>query len=116
MIDRTKPDELLRVTFDITFPSLSCEFLEIDVSDALGMKRFNLTKTVLRTPLDHKQQPTAHALPEASHKKMKAGATRSRRSTSGGAPHRSPPPAVGVRRLGPRRTTHRLLGAAVAGG
>ena len=34
-----------------SFPSLSCEFATLDVSDALGTKRFNLTKTLRKTAI-----------------------------------------------------------------
>ena len=43
--------ELLRVNFNVSFPALSCEFLTLDVSDALGTKRVNITKTVRKLPL-----------------------------------------------------------------
>ena len=43
--------ELLRVNFNVSFPALSCEFLTLDVSDALGTKRLNITKTVRKLPL-----------------------------------------------------------------
>ena len=36
----------------MSFPALSCEFASVDVSDALGTKRVNLTKTVRRAPVD----------------------------------------------------------------
>lgn len=35
-----------------SFPALSCEFATLDVSDAFGTKRLNLTKTVRKTPID----------------------------------------------------------------
>ena len=36
VVDRSAPDELLRINFNISFPALSCEFATLDVSDALG--------------------------------------------------------------------------------
>lgn len=36
----------------LSFPALSCEFATLDVSDALGTKRMNLTKTLRKTPID----------------------------------------------------------------
>lgn len=36
MVDRSAQGELLRINFNISFPSLSCEFATLDVSDALG--------------------------------------------------------------------------------
>eukprot|EP00873_Tetraselmis_striata_P017842 jgi/Tetstr1/438106/TSEL_026729.t1 len=52
VVDQSAPGELLKINFNISFPELSCEFLTADVSDALGTKRLNLTKTVRKFPLD----------------------------------------------------------------
>ncbi|GMH43496.1 hypothetical protein BSKO_11418 [Bryopsis sp. KO-2023] len=52
VVDRSRQGELLRINFNISFPALSCEFASLDVSDALGTKRLNLTKTVRKTPID----------------------------------------------------------------
>ncbi|GBF88062.1 disulfide-isomerase [Raphidocelis subcapitata] len=52
VVDRSASNELLKITFNISFPALSCEFATLDVSDALGTKRMNLTKTVRRVPID----------------------------------------------------------------
>lgn len=52
VIDRSPHGELLRINFNISFPDLSCEFATLDVSDALGTKRLNLTKTVRKVALD----------------------------------------------------------------
>ncbi|GBF88082.1 disulfide-isomerase [Raphidocelis subcapitata] len=52
VVDRSHSNELVKVTFNISFPALSCEFATLDVSDALGTKRMNLTKTVTRVPID----------------------------------------------------------------
>ena len=54
VIDRSLHGELLRVNFNISFTSLSCEFATLDVSDALGTKKLNLTKTVRKIPIDNK--------------------------------------------------------------
>lgn len=51
-MDRSARNELLKVNFNISFPSLSCEFATVDVSDALGTKRLNLTKTIRKTPVN----------------------------------------------------------------
>ena len=51
VVDRSPPGELLRVNFNVSFPSLSCEFATLDVSDSLGTKRLNLTKTVRKLPI-----------------------------------------------------------------
>ncbi|CAD7697252.1 unnamed protein product [Ostreobium quekettii] len=52
VVDRSRQGELLRINFNISFPALSCEFATLDVSDALGTKKINLTKTLRKTPLD----------------------------------------------------------------
>eukprot|EP00882_Tetradesmus_deserticola_P024122 GHRQ01026351.1.p1 GENE.GHRQ01026351.1~~GHRQ01026351.1.p1 ORF type:complete len:372 (+),score=79.39 GHRQ01026351.1:168-1283(+) len=52
VVDSSPQNELLKVTFNISFPALSCEFATLDVSDALGKKRMNLTKTIRKTPVD----------------------------------------------------------------
>lgn len=36
VVDRSAQGELLRINFNISYPSLSCEFATLDVSDALG--------------------------------------------------------------------------------
>ena len=36
VVDRSAHGELLRINFNISFPSLPCEFASLDVSDALG--------------------------------------------------------------------------------
>jgi hypothetical protein len=52
IVDRSLHGELLRINFNISFPALSCEFATLDISDALGLKRLNLTKTVRKVPID----------------------------------------------------------------
>jgi hypothetical protein len=52
VVDRSPPHELLKITFNVSFPALSCEFATLDVSDELGTKRMNLTKTVRKSPID----------------------------------------------------------------
>uniref|UniRef100_A0A383W9Z7 Thioredoxin domain-containing protein n=1 Tax=Tetradesmus obliquus TaxID=3088 RepID=A0A383W9Z7_TETOB len=52
VVDSSPQNELLKITFNISFPALSCEFATLDVSDALGKKRMNLTKTIRKTPVD----------------------------------------------------------------
>eukprot|EP00887_Chlorella_sp_A99_P005644 scaffold1.g5644.t1 len=51
IVDRSAHGELLRINFNISFPTLSCEFATLDVSDAMGLKRLNLTKTVRKLPI-----------------------------------------------------------------
>jgi hypothetical protein len=51
IVDRSLHGELLRVNFNMSFPALSCEFATLDISDALGLKRLNLTKTVRKVPI-----------------------------------------------------------------
>jgi len=52
IVDRSLHGELLRINFNMSFPSLSCEYGTLDISDAMGLKRLNLTKTVQKTPID----------------------------------------------------------------
>ncbi|XP_024515759.1 protein disulfide isomerase-like 5-4 [Selaginella moellendorffii] len=52
VVDRSKDGEYLRIQFNMSFPALSCEFASVDVSDALGTNRYNLTKTVRKYPID----------------------------------------------------------------
>lgn len=52
VVDRSAQGELLRINFNISFPALSCEYATLDVSDAIGSKKVNLTKTVRKTPID----------------------------------------------------------------
>ncbi|CAG9464669.1 unnamed protein product [Pedinophyceae sp. YPF-701] len=51
VVDRSDFNEVLRVTFNVSFPALSCEHLEVDVKDAVGTRRYNMTRTVTRTPI-----------------------------------------------------------------
>ncbi|MEW5316314.1 MAG: hypothetical protein WDW38_007693 [Sanguina aurantia] len=68
IVDRSPVDELLRVNFNVSFPSLSCEFASLDVSDSLGTKRMNLTKTVRKVPIDSQIQRVGHTTTEDEHK------------------------------------------------
>ena len=52
VVDRSPHGEMLLVNFNISFPALSCEYATLDVSDALGSKKLNLTKTVRKAPID----------------------------------------------------------------
>ncbi|KAH7285273.1 hypothetical protein KP509_33G019900 [Ceratopteris richardii] len=54
VVDRSKDGDFLRIDFNMSFPSLSCEFASVDVSDVLGTNRFNITKTVKKFPIDPK--------------------------------------------------------------
>lgn len=51
VVDRSSANELLKINFNVSFPSLSCEFATVDVTDVLGSKRLNLTKTVRKAPI-----------------------------------------------------------------
>lgn len=44
VVDRSPQGELLRINFNISFPSLSCEFATLDVSDSLGTVRSALRR------------------------------------------------------------------------
>lgn len=52
VVDRSAHGELLRVNFDVSFPALSCEFGTLDISDAMGLKRLNLTRTVRKVSVN----------------------------------------------------------------
>jgi hypothetical protein len=39
VVDRSPAEELLKVTFNVSFPALGCEFATLDVSDTLGTVR-----------------------------------------------------------------------------
>lgn len=54
VVDKSKDGEFLRIDFNMSFPALSCEFASVDVNDVLGTKRFNITKTVQKFPIDSK--------------------------------------------------------------
>lgn len=60
VVDRSAHGELLRINFNISFPSLSCEFATLDVSDALGTKRLNLTRTVRKLPINDQLERMGH--------------------------------------------------------
>lgn len=60
IVDRSKHDEQLRINFNISFPALSCEFATLDVSDALGLKKLNLTRTVRKLPIDENMERAGH--------------------------------------------------------
>ena len=57
VVDRSADGELLRINFNLSFPALSCEFASVDVGDALGLNRFNLTKTVFKRSIDADLRP-----------------------------------------------------------
>ncbi len=57
VVDRSIDGELLRINFNLSFPALSCEFASVDVGDALGLNRFNLTKTVFKRAIDSNMNP-----------------------------------------------------------
>lgn len=57
VVDRSIDGELLRINFNLSFPALSCEFASVDVGDALGLNRFNLTKTVFKRAIDSGLNP-----------------------------------------------------------
>ncbi|CAN6997501.1 unnamed protein product [Brassica oleracea var. botrytis] len=52
VVDMSSDGDFLRIDFNISFPALSCEFASLDVSDALGTNRLNITKTVRKFPID----------------------------------------------------------------
>ncbi|XP_057450493.1 protein disulfide-isomerase 5-4-like isoform X2 [Lotus japonicus] len=58
IVDNSSDGEFLRIDFNISFPALSCEFGSVDVSDALGTNRLNITKTVRKFSIDSNLKPT----------------------------------------------------------
>ncbi|XP_072987814.1 protein disulfide isomerase-like 5-4 [Typha latifolia] len=52
VVDQSSDGEFLRIDFNISFPALSCEFASVDVSDALGTNRLNITKTIRKFSID----------------------------------------------------------------
>ncbi|KAG2482258.1 hypothetical protein HYH03_018802 [Edaphochlamys debaryana] len=70
VVDRSPQNELLKINFNISFPALSCEFATVDVSDAMGTKRMNLTKTVRKVPinLDLERQVEGPAVEDHAHR------------------------------------------------
>ena len=85
VVDRSLDGDLMRINFNVSFPALSCEFASVDVGDAMGLNRYNLTKTVFKRPIDanlnplgpiqwergEKQKPVEHA-DEMQHDKAQA--------------------------------------------
>ncbi|KAL6781846.1 Protein disulfide-isomerase 5-4 [Auxenochlorella protothecoides] len=67
IVDRSAHGELLRVNFDLSFPRMSCEFATLDISDAMGLKRLNLTKTVRKVPLNDRLERVGLGLEDAAH-------------------------------------------------
>ncbi|CAA0396643.1 unnamed protein product [Arabidopsis thaliana] len=58
IVDRSADGDFLRLDFNISFPSLSCEFASVDVSDVLGTNRLNVTKTIRKFSIDSNMRPT----------------------------------------------------------
>eukprot|EP01023_Acetabularia_acetabulum_P037183 TRINITY_DN3520_c0_g1_i4.p1 TRINITY_DN3520_c0_g1~~TRINITY_DN3520_c0_g1_i4.p1 ORF type:complete len:504 (-),score=68.91 TRINITY_DN3520_c0_g1_i4:2189-3580(-) len=51
VVDRSPQGELVRVNFNISFPALPCEFATMDLSDNLGTKKMNFTKTIRKVAI-----------------------------------------------------------------
>ncbi|KAF2285819.1 hypothetical protein GH714_008254 [Hevea brasiliensis] len=58
IVDKSSDGDFLRIDFNLSFPSLSCEFASVDVSDVLGTNRLNITKTIRKFSIDHDLRPT----------------------------------------------------------
>ena len=71
VVDRSVDGELLRINFNVSFPALSCEFASVDVGDALGLTRYNLTKTVFKRAIDTKLNPLGPIQWERGHENRK---------------------------------------------
>lgn len=69
VVDRSMDGELMRINFNVSFPALSCEFMSVDVGDAMGLNRYNLTKTVFKRPIDANFNPTGPTQWERGHGK-----------------------------------------------
>ncbi|KAK7290826.1 hypothetical protein RIF29_05549 [Crotalaria pallida] len=69
IVDKSADGEFLRISFNISFPALSCEFASVDVKDVLGTNRLNITKTVRKFSIDSNLRPTGaefHSGPAAN--------------------------------------------------
>ena len=42
----TNADALLRINFNVTMTRLPCQYVSIDVSDVLGVRKVNMTKNI----------------------------------------------------------------------
>ena len=71
VIDRSADGEMMRINFNVSFPALSCEFASVDVGDAMGLNRFNLTKTVFKRAIDTKLNPLGPIQWERGHENRK---------------------------------------------
>ena len=67
VIDRSADGEMMRINFNVSFPALSCEFASVDVGDAMGLNRFNLTKTVFKRAIDNDLNPLGPIQWERGH-------------------------------------------------
>ncbi|XP_044507286.1 protein disulfide-isomerase 5-3-like isoform X2 [Mangifera indica] len=66
IVDRSTDGDFLRIDFNMSFPSLSCEFASVDVGDVLGTNRLNITKTIRKFPIGPDLKPTGtefHSVP-----------------------------------------------------
>lgn len=66
IVDKSTDGDFLRIDFNMSFPSLSCEFASIDVSDVLGTNRLNITKTIRKFSIGPDLRPTGsefHSMP-----------------------------------------------------
>lgn len=71
VVDRSRHGELLRINFNVSFPALSCEFATLDVSDSLGTKRLNLTRTVRKLPIDASLNRQGYYMNDDKHPDIK---------------------------------------------
>ncbi|KAH9803436.1 protein disulfide-isomerase 5-3 [Citrus sinensis] len=66
IVDKSTDGDFLRIDFNMSFPSLSCEFASIGVSDVLGTNRLNITKTIRKFSIGPDLRPTGsefHSMP-----------------------------------------------------
>ncbi|KAG6393796.1 hypothetical protein SASPL_144369 [Salvia splendens] len=58
VVDKSSDADFLKISFNMSFPALSCEFASVDVSDVLGTNRLNITKTIRKYSIDSRLNPT----------------------------------------------------------
>jgi hypothetical protein len=84
VIDRSADGEMMRINFNVSFPALSCEFASVDVGDAMGLNRFNLTKTVFKRADRQRPQPARTHPVGTRPREQERDRPRRRRSHRGG--------------------------------
>ena len=60
-------DSHMKVYFNVTFPSLPCQYAEVDVEDALKYRKLNVTKNIRRWALDAETLRRLHEVNKPRH-------------------------------------------------